>query len=49
MLQVKSMTQMFLPQLSKEAHEGSKLSMSRIADLLNVSIDEDETKVKYFC
>lgn len=35
--------------LSKEAHDGSKLAMSRIADLLNIPLDEDETKVKYFC
>lgn len=37
------------PQLSKEAHDGSKLSMSRIADLLDIKLDQDETKVKYFC
>ncbi|CRL05668.1 CLUMA_CG018701, isoform A [Clunio marinus] len=35
--------------LSKEAHDGSKLAMSRIAELLNVTVDADETKVKYFC
>lgn len=36
-------------QLSKDAHEASKLSMSRIADLLHITLDQDETKVKYFC
>jgi hormone-sensitive lipase len=35
--------------LSKEAHDGSKLAMSRIADLLSIPLDQDETKVKYFC
>jgi len=35
--------------LSREAHEGSKLSMSRIAELLDIKLDQDETKVKYFC
>lgn len=39
----------FTQQLSKEAHDGTKLAMSRIADLLNITLDQDETKIKYFC
>ncbi|CAO1436583.1 unnamed protein product [Diamesa serratosioi] len=34
---------------SKEAHDGSVICMKRIAELLEVKMDEDETKVKYFC
>lgn len=39
----------FFLQLSKEAHDGSKLCMTRIAELFNIPIDKDETKVKYLC
>ncbi|KAG5674157.1 hypothetical protein PVAND_004141 [Polypedilum vanderplanki] len=35
--------------LSKDAHEGSKIAMKRIAELLNITLDDEDTKVKYFC
>lgn len=33
--------------MSKEANDGSKLCMKRISELLDVKIDEDETKLRY--
>jgi hypothetical protein len=36
-------------QISKDAHEGSKLAMTRIAELLDITLDKEDTKVKYFC
>lgn len=36
-------------QLSKEAHEGSKICIQRVSELLGINLDKEDGKVRIFC
>lgn len=36
-------------QLSKEAHEGSKICIKRVSELLGINLDTEDGKVRIFC